>query len=108
MVGGGLQVFNPDTENQANELVEWHDHFAKRHGVPDSQCIIFANQSSHMKGRPMDFDLPSSIGQLQVVNTNTLQSPMVVREAFEDFLKSVRSTQRNQRERDEQNLLSGR
>ena len=61
-----------------------------------------------MKGRPMDFDLPSSIGQLQVVNTNTLQSPMVVREAFEDFLKSVRSTQRNQRERDEQNLLSGR
>jgi Rab-like protein 5 len=51
---GVILVFNPDIEGQEQELVGWFERFVLSHNLTKQQCIIFANQSSHMKGRPQE------------------------------------------------------
>jgi len=73
-------------EDQERELTTWYDRFVEMAGLGDQQAIVFANQSSHMKGRPRETDLPERLSQLKLVNTNTQENPGVVKQAFEDFM----------------------
>jgi len=102
---GVILVFNPDNEGQEHELVEWYQRFVKGENLNNQQCIIFANQSSHMKGRPREPDLPEVLMPVQLVTTNTQESPRVLSEAFEAFMKKVRSAKRADRDRVEDGIL---
>eukprot|EP00039_Didymoeca_costata_P012904 m.188737 g.188737 ORF g.188737 m.188737 type:complete len:214 (+) comp15619_c0_seq7:486-1127(+) len=104
---GIIMVFDPDSEDQESELINWYNKFVKLEDFPDSQCIVFANQISHMKGKTRDANLPNELKSIQSVATNTQENPAQVRAAFETFLKKIRAAKEANRDREELSIVEG-
>jgi GTPase SAR1 family protein len=104
---GVIMVFNTDIEGQEQQLLTWFDRFVEGQNLTKKQCIIFANQSSHMKGTPREPDLPAALRGVDVVATNTLERQEIIQQRFEEFLREVRRFKSENQNAEELSVLNG-
>jgi len=69
--------------------------------------LIFANQTTHMKGRAREPDLPSSLRSIELVATNTQERTDLLQSAFDEFLREARRLKNENQNREELSVLNG-
>jgi len=104
---GVIMVFNPDEEGQEQELIPWFERFVDGQGLTKDQTLILANQTTQMKGRAREPDLPSSLRSIELVATNTQERTDVLQSAFDEFLREVVRMKKQNQNREELSVLQG-
>eukprot|EP00040_Diaphanoeca_grandis_P026918 m.151830 g.151830 ORF g.151830 m.151830 type:complete len:184 (-) comp30783_c1_seq2:164-715(-) len=101
---GLILVFNPDVEDQEKELIAWYKAFTA-FGIKPEDCLVFSNQSAHMRGNTREVHLPEELSHLRMITTNTQEGPDIIRDTFQDFVEVIDADARQAQNQAENNVL---
>ena len=102
---GLIFVFSPEIDSHGDDLNMFYENFAKKAGIPDTNCIVFAHVKDGPTGGRRNVKLSKNFSRIPQLEVNIEEEGNGLRADFQRFVGTLATNISEKREQVEMNIM---